>query len=693
MKHKTVVQDGVVQTCCRQCDMHCGVNVHVKGGKIIKISGNSEHPEYQGRICPKATAAIDLVYHPDRLLQPLKKMPNGSFAEISYQDALDEISDKILGLKEKYGAGTLATWTGEAIGFSQQEEYSRRFIHAFGSPNFFSADSICYRARYIATSLVQGYNNLHSDFENSKLTMLWGTNPGISKPPIMKSISNAQKKGGKLIVIDPRYTYAAKKSDLFVKIRPGTDGALAWGLARFIIESGCYDTEFVEKYSFGFEKFKDYADKFTPEYVSRQTGVDSRKIPEIAKLMIQSMPRMVSYTGISLEHQINGVNNMRVIACLGGLCGAVDVEGGEVWPKSFKREKLDVYDDFPLKDQHPIGFENYPVYFDFSKQCHSLTGMDYMLGKGEYPLKGLIISGANPVLTNPNVKKVTNALANTELLVVRDLFLTKTAELADYVLPAASFLERSELHTYGHLQMVALSKKIFEIEGVKDEYSFWHDLAHRLGFGEAYFPWKNEEEVVDWILKPSGVTLETLKKYPQGYQYDSFEYKKYQKQPLHTKTGKFEFASQYMADRGCFEIPEYIPPSYLKKTDAEFPFILITGARKSVYQHSRFRNIKRLNSVIPIPEVEINRSDAERIDVIDKEQVSIISKTGSLVIQADIVEDENILPGFIQITHGWDNANVNILTDDSGNDPISGFPNMKIVPTRIERIKTMEKAN
>ncbi len=682
---KTVIEHGNMKTLCRQCEMHCGLNIDVSKGEIEKISGFALNPQNKGRICPKGPAAKELVYNSDRLLKPLKKQPDGSFSEIEYEKAMDEIAEKMIDIKKEYGARSMSVWTGEAIGFLQQADYARRFIHAFGSPNYFSADSVCFVSRYIVSQLVQGFYNPVPDFADAKLILLWGINPGVTHLPYMISIEAGLKKGAKLIVIDPRRTSAAKRADVFVPIYPGTDGALAWGLAQYLIKTGNYAGEFIEKHSVGFDRFSRYAKRFTPKFVETQTGIPEKTVVEIGEMIVRHAPEVIHSPGISLEHHVNGVNNLRALACLSGLTGSIDIRGGEVWPKEFVMNKLPVYDKIPLLDLSPIGADRFPVLYQFRKECHSLTAMDYMLGKGEYPLRGLIFTGANPMLTNPNSKKVKDAFSGLDLLVSRDLFMTKSAELADYVIPAASFLERSELYLYAHLQRVALSCKVIDAPETTDEYTFWHDLANRLGFSEKYFPWKNETEVNRWLLEPTGISLETLQKHPEGVSYGSFEFEKYQHRPFPTQTGKYEFASKYLKERGYPEVPEYIPPSFMTEDRSTFPFVLITGARKSFYYHSRYRNIKRFRKAIPEAEIEIHPQDAQKLQIDDKERIRVISTQGSIEIRTKIVKSGDILPGFLQVTHGWDDANINLLTDDNEVDPISGFPNMKAVMVRIEK--------
>ncbi|MBW2123984.1 MAG: molybdopterin-dependent oxidoreductase, partial [Deltaproteobacteria bacterium] len=310
------------------------------------------------------------------------------------------------------------------------------------------------------------------DFENADLIVLWGTNLPFSHPPFMRLIADARARGAKLVVIDPRLVSVAYKADIFVQPFPGTDGALAWGLANHLIQTGNYDRPFVEKYSIGFDGFAEYAERFTPEFVEKETGIEGQRLVEIAQMIVQNKPRVINYVGNGLEHHENGINNIRVVACLGGLCGAIDVKGGQTWPQGMGGRSLTLYDEFPLLDQNPIGADRYPVLYRFRRECHTMTAMDYILGKGDYPLPGLIVTGANPVLTNPNARKVRDAFASLELLVVRELFLTESAKLAHYVLPAASFLERSELHYHTDRQLVTLTTKVLDIPGVTDEYTF-----------------------------------------------------------------------------------------------------------------------------------------------------------------------------------------------------------------------------
>jgi anaerobic selenocysteine-containing dehydrogenase len=670
------------QTLCRMCDDHCAVNVYMEDGRITDIDGYAGHPWNRGRLCSKGRAAADLVYHPDRLWKPLKRV-GSEWQEIELEQALDEIAARLQAIRAAHGARSLGVWKGEAVGFAQQEEVARRFAHAIGTPNYFSNDSLCFNGRWIGYATVHGAWSM-PDFENTRCAVLWGSNPPHAHPNMTQMIMRARRRGAKLIVVDPRLSAVARQADLHATPRPGTDGALAWGLIRELIGRGAVDREIAERHSVGFPQLEAYARRFEAEYVERETGVPAELTGRIAAAMARAAPAVVNYVGNGLEHHENGINNIRAVACLDALLGALDRKGGNRLAEGFPANRLTLYEERPLAEMEPIGARRFPVLYGLRRECHTMTAMDAILEGRPYPLKALLLTAANPAMTNPNTNKVRRALGSLELLVVRDLFLTETAQLAHYVLPAASFLERSELHAHGMFQVVTLSRKLLSFPGVQDEYQFWHDLAHRLGAG-AYFPWKNEEELTRWLLEPSGLTLEQLAAHPEGWPYRPIRYEKW-REPLHTPSGKVEFASKYLKDLGYPELPEYRPPAYQSAPDPDYPFVLVTGARKLLFYHSRFQNIERFARVGHAPEMELHPADAARLGLADGDRARVSSRVGAIELPVAVMAPNEILPGAVQITHGFRQANVNLLTPDDVLDPISGFPLMKAVPVRVERL-------
>ncbi|MEI7557118.1 molybdopterin-dependent oxidoreductase [Candidatus Chlorohelix sp.] len=671
------------KTLCRMCNDRCALNVVLADGRITKVTGLKGHPWSEGKICIKAKASTDMVYAKDRLLKPLKKVKN-DWLEISLEEALDEIAFKLEKLKRKYGARCLSVWKGEAVGFAQQEQHARRFCQALGSPNYFSNDSTCFCARWIAYSLVYG-GGLVPDYENADCIVIWGSNPPFSHPFAFEKILKARKNGAKLIVIDPRKNEIARKADLHAMLKPGTDGALAWGLINYLIEKDLYATEFLEHYSIGFDAVQRYARRFTLAYTAKETGIPANLIEQIALNLAKNSPRSLNIVGNGLEHHVNGLENIRAIAFIDAIIGSIDHKGGSRLPEGPGLQDLELYNEIDLSHLNPIGSKKYPLLYNFRQESHTMTGLNSILTGQPYRIRGMLLTAANPVLTNPAANKVKEALSSLELLVVRDLFMTETASLAHYVLPAASFYERSEFHVFPAYNVINLTKKLISLPECQDEYQFWHDLAHRLGLGH-YFPWDNESTLNEWLLKDTGITNNDLETNPEGYQYKPITYEKWKNSPFKTPSGKIEFTSGQLEKLGYHSLPEYRFPAYLRQTNPEYPFTLISGSRKKLYNSSRYHNLEQFQKLDPQPYVGIHPEDALQLGIQDYDLVRISSAIGSLEIQAEVLPPDAILSGYIQVPYGWSEANVNLITPDDRNDPMSGFPSLKAVPVRIEKL-------
>lgn len=672
----------IEKTLCRMCDDRCGIDVHVEDGRVVDVTGNKDHIWNRGRVCVKARAAVDMVYHPDRLLKPLKRTDEG-WREIPLSQALDEIAERLREIEGRWGARSVSVWKGEAVGFGQQEDIARRFIHAFGSPNYLSNDSMCYVARHLGYKLVDGSWPV-ADLENARCVVIWGANPPHAHPNMTQYVMAARRSGAKLVVVDPRLSAIARRADYHLAPHPGTDGALAWGIMRELIKAGAYDHDFVERHTLGFPQLAAYAEAFTPDTVEQETGVPAASLREVVTEFARAAPCVSIYIGNGLEHHENGVNNIRAVVSIDALLGAVDRPGGNLLVPPLPLRRLTLYDELPLTHLGPLGADRFPVLYDMRRECHTMTATEAILGGGPYPLRAMVLTAANPLLTNPHTARVREAFEALDLLVVRDLFMSETAALAHYVLPAASFLERTELHPHAKHHLLSLTRKVLEFPDVQGEYDFWRDLGHRLGLAE-YFPWGDETALNRWLLEPSGISLEELEAHPEGIRYAPPKQGAWERGPFETPSGKVEFTSGYLQGLGLEELPAYRRPAYRERPDPEFPFVLITGARKLVYMHSRFRNIGRFRTATPGPEVEMHPADAQALGLVDGDPAEVASRVGSVVVPVKIMAPQEINPGVLQITHGWREANVNQLTHDDRFDPISGFPLMKSVEVRVTK--------
>lgn len=678
----------VVKTICRMCGTLCGINAHIRDGKLVRVEGDCNNILNKGRICIKGSSAATWLNLPTRLMKPLRR--NGSvFEEIDLERAMDEIAEKLLRIQKEYGDAAIGVWKGEGIDFAQQEELARRFIHAVGSPNYFSNDTQCFASRYLSFNLVYGCWP-QADYENSKLVLNWGTNAPVSHTFWMQQINEGREKGGKLVVIDTRYTEIARQADLFIQPRPGTDAALAWGVIREMVARDEIDHHFVENFTVGFDKVKAYAEAFTYDRVEEVTGVDGETIRRLSDMIAAARPQVSSWPGTGLEHQANGVNSIRAMTIIDALAGAIDRKGGMLTPSGMGQRSLTLYDEKPLPHLEPIGKEKFPVVYAKRGECHTLTLMDQILSGEPYPFKGLVMTAANPVLTNANTGKAIEALKSLELLVVKDLFPTETTQLAHYILPAASFLEREELFCNSAKQAAFITGKYLDY-GLQTEYELFKGLADRMGAGE-FFPWKDDHEVTEWLLEPTGFTVEDLKKSPSGFLYGKYEYEKHVKKqsqgkpPFPTASGKAEFFSQYLEDLGMDGLPVYRAPAYLEAYDSAYPYILMTGARKQKYFHGRYRNIPQLRDAEPHGSLEMHPDDAARIGVKTGDRVRVRSRVGHFETYALVMHAKEIYPGSMQCSHGFADENVNWATYDDVCDPISGFPALKSVSVAVQKL-------
>ena len=679
-----LASEQVVKTTCKLCDQDCGINVYVEEGRIVRVEGMAEHPVNKGLLCRKGMAAIEYVYSPDRLKHPLKR-EGQKWIQIPWDEALNTIARKLEDVKATDGARAIAICSGMPLDRSEAKAYIERFCDVYGIANYFSVGSFCTYGRAMGYILTYGSWTV-ADCQNSECILVWAKNPHKSAPPMAKPVRDAKKRGAQLIVIDPVSTPLAKKADLYLRIRPGTDCALALAMLNVIISENLYDSEFVERWTVGFEKLAEHVKGYVPEKVEKITWVPADLIRETARMYANTKPASI-LQGNALDQSGNGVQSARAIAILQAVTGNLDVPGGNTSPPPFRATYL----RFPgMVAEKPLGADRYPQFFKSCREGQLVVLPEALLSAKPYPLKAMIISGSNPVLTSPNSEKVKQALRRLDFLVVMDLFVTETAELADIVLPAASYLERTELRDYELLGIphVILRKKAIEVEECWPDWRFWFQLAKRLGCGK-YFPWEDEKEAINHLLRPTGITIEQLKENPSGIAYGLMKYRGYEEKGFRTPSRKVELYSERLENLGQDPLPTYYEPaeSPLSTPDLakEYPLILTTGSRMLQYYHSQLHNIPRLRGKSPQPVAEVHPDTAGEYGINDGEMVILEAKRGSIKIKAKVTED--IAPTVVSIPHGWSQANANVLTDDKPEscDPISGFPAFKALLCRVSK--------
>ena len=689
----------IIRTNCRSCHGGCGVLVHLKGGYITKIEGDPDFPTNHGAMCSKGLATLQLVYHPDRIKYPLKRVGNrgeGKWRRISWDEALDTIVDKLEQVKRDYGSECVAL--GQGTG-REYDAFLSRFANLLGTPNVFGAGHMCYLPRLGAASITCGKLPVCDYASNPACVMVWGNNVVWTNADEYtgENLSRSLSQGAKLIVIDPRLTYLAGRADIWLQLRPGTDTALALGMANVIINEGLYDREFVNKYVYGWDKFVGRVQEYPPDKVEEITWVRADKIIRAARLYAQTKPACIQW-GVAIEQTINCTDNNRILIDLMAITGNLDIPGGNVFfvpPEIRTISQFTLYEKLsPEQKEKMLGGDTYRLAGRMRLVTPKMIWDAILTGK-PYPIKAVLIHGSNPVITRANASEVYRALSQVEFLVVTDFFLTPTAELADIVLPAATWLEAECIGGYFFRHgYIFPRKQIVQVGECWSDHKIFNELGRRMGQQD----WgANVEADLDWILEPSGLNWQQVRE--KSYLRGKMEYRKHEKQGFSTPTGKVELYSTILEQWGYDPLPRYreIPESPVSKPQMakRYPYILITGARSPVFFHSEHRMIPWLREIHPDPLVEIHPEVAEKHGIKDGDWVFVESPRGRVKQRAKLTIgiDPRVVaaqhgwwfPEVKTPDHGWKESNINILTDNDpeGYDVAMGSTNLRVLMCNI----------
>ncbi|MFC1896007.1 molybdopterin-dependent oxidoreductase [Thermodesulfobacteriota bacterium] len=692
--------DSVTRSNCRMCHGGCGVLVYTKDGRAVKIAGDPDCPINHGTLCSKGIASTQLAYHPDRLTYPVRRVgPKGSgqWERISWDDALDTIAQRILEYRETFGAESIVMGYGTG---RDNEAVIYRFANLLGTPNVLTAGHFCYGPR-IATSIITCGTNPIVDYENHpKCIMVWGNNVVIANPDCYKgeSFSVSLNKGAKLIAVDPRLTRIAARADVWLQLRPGTDTALALGMANVIVNEGLYDAEFVENYVHGWEPFVKRVNEYPPDRVAEITWVPTEKIREAARLFATVKPAAIQW-GVAIEQQITCANNNRVLMALMGITGNIDVPGGQVLFKPPDIINVGQFGAHRMLTEEQrskrLGGDRFRLAGNFAI-INPKCVWDAILEEKPYPVKMLFLISTNPVVTRANAREVHRALEEVEFMAVSDFFLTPSAELADIVLPAATWLEMDYVGDFWKRHGYLLPRrKVVQIGECRSDHEMLNDLAQRVG--QANHWWDTFEGGLDYILEPMGMTWQEFKE--MDYIRGDVRYEKYRDAGFSTPTRKFEIFSTVLDAWGEDPLPQFREPPESPYSTPElyhdFPYIAITGRRLPGFFHTENRQLPWMRELHRDPVVEIHPDTAEKEGIREGDWVIIESPRGRIRQRAKIYAgiDPRVVsaehgwwfPEKKDPGHGWDVSNINILTDNSYEacDPVMGATPVRTFLCRI----------
>ena len=704
-----------VPTFCPLCVSRCGARADVSDGTLLALHPDPSHPTGSA-ICLKGKAAPEIVYHPARLLHPLRRTnpkgaPDPGWERITWDEALDAVAARLRKAAAADGPESVgfSTSSPSTSAISDAVDWVQRLIRAYGSPNYCSYMELCGWGRYLAPMYTFGASVpgvYLPDLENAGCILFWGYNPSVARLAHATSTAAAVRRGAKLVVVDPRKAGLASKADHWLRVRPGTDAALALSLTHVMIENGWYDADFVRDWTNAadlvdgdtvWDLLTSRCAEFPPERAETITGVPADDIVAAARTLWEARP-VAFYTWSGLEQHSGATQTIRAINVLYALTGSLDVPGGNVLFEAVPSNPIDGREFLSGARPPAVGLDRRPLgpaRFEF------VTGEDFYTAAIEGRITTLVGFGGNMVMAHADSRRGREALRSLDFFVQADLFMTPTAELADIVLPVTTPFESEALkigfeYSQEAQSLVQLRQPLVAPRGeARSDLQIVFDLATRLGLGGHF--WDGDiDAAFRHQLAPSGVTLEQLRAHPEGVRVPlTTRYRKYADAGFATPSRKVELYSATLAAHGYEPLPAYEEPliSPRSRPDLADRYPLVLSSAKSLFFcETQHRQVAALRKSAPEPQVELHPSAAQARGINAGDWVSLDTPYGSIRARAKL--NATLDPQVVFGQHGWweacdelglpgyppygpDSANLNLILPQTPSDPISGSSPMR----------------
>jgi len=703
----------IIRTTCKSCHGGCGVLVAVENNKVMHIEGDPDSLT-RGTMCAKGIASVQDVNNPNRILYPLKRKGergHGEWERISWDEALDTIADRMKSNIRAHGPASISICQGTGRGYNR---YTMRFSRSIGTPNTGFPAHFCFAPKMSVFGLTVG-GRLYCDYhgwggEFPKTQVSWGKQIEITNADGEMGVwfLDSLEKCENLILIDPRTTGISQRSNFWLKIRPGTDAALALGMLHVIINEGLYNKEFVENWTYGFDDLKNRVQEYAPDKVSQITWIPKDEIIETARIIAIQGPCVIQM-GQSLEAGNNSIQTLRAIVCLMAITGNIERPGGMVHWLTPETGPMDEFaKELAQPNGLPIGADKYKLLANphHSLMCH-LPTLFKQLSRNQCQVKMLHSEGSNLMVTYANPRQVRAAILNLQFFSTADLYMTPTTELADIFLPAAHWLETDDIYDMHPRFMIEAINRTAEPAG-----EAWPDnrIYNELGRRVAPEHWFGSvEEMLDhqlrkanikWkVFKGMGILARTGKDQPY-YKYKTDTWKKNGGFP--TKTGKVELYSTGLEEMGYDPLPHYKEPNEspvsMKGEKNRYPLILSTGGRLAQYFHSQYRQVPWLRQTQVWPLVQIHPETAAKLNITDGDWVWIETPRGKIKQMAKLFKGMDPKVVVAQASwwypekpgpdHGVWESNANMLTSNElPCDPCIGSTTLRALMCNISRVE------
>lgn len=675
--------DRRVRTTCGYCGVGCQLDVWVKNDRIVKIKGYDDEPN-KGRLCVKGRFGYEFARHPERLTKPLIRK-NGSFVESSWDEALDLVAETFSKIKAQYGAEAL-TGLASAKCTNEDNYVFQKFIRAvFGTNSVDHCARLCHAPT--VSGLVKAFGsgamtNSIGELENADCILVTGANVTESHPVTATYIKRAVRKGAKLIIVDPRKIDLVQHSALWLRQKLGTDVAWINGIIHIIIREGWVDTDFIRERCENFDELKKAVKDFSPERVEEITGIPKDELFKASEMYAKAEKASIVYA-MGITQHITGTDNVLSLANLTMTTGQIGRVSTGVNPLRGQNNVQgacdlgalpNVYSGYQKVDNPDMKAKFETLWnVDRLSDKVGLTVVEMMNAVLSDKVKAMYIMGENPMLSDPNLRHVEEALSKIDFLVVQDIFLTETAKLADVILPALSCFEKEGTFTNSGRRILRVNKALDQIGDAKLDWKIITEIARRMGYEMAY---ENANEIMEEIASVTPIY--------GGIHYDRLEKEHLQWPCLNRehKGTQYLHKDKFARGKGHFNAVDFIPPA--EKADEEYPFMLTTGRILYHYHTATMtRKSTPLNQYVKDAYVEMSPYDVKKLSLKDKDRIKVSSRRGQIEIY--VKESDRVAPGNLFIPFHFAESPANMLTNDQL-DPKSKIPELKVSACKVEKI-------
>jgi len=657
--------------CPHDCPDTCALLTTVENGRATKVQGNPAHPMTDGVLCTKVSRYAERTYHPERVLQPLKRVgPKGSgqFEPVSWDAALEDIAARLKAIAARDPQAILPYSYAGTMGLVQGESISARFFHKLGASLLDRTICASAGAEALTQTLGNKVGMKVQFFAESKLILIWGSNSIGSNLHFWRIAQEAKRQGARLVCIDPRKTETADKCHEHIALRPGTDAALALALMHELIVNGWLDQDYIDRYTLGWPSLRERALQWPPERAAEVCGVPVAQIRQLARDWGTTQPAAIRLN-YGMQRVRGGGNAVRAVACLPALTGAWRYRAGGLLMSSsghFPVRRAALQRPDLLGERRPRTLNMSTIGDDLLCEASADFGPK---------VEALVVYNSNPVAVAPESGKVVQGFGREDLFtVVLEHFKTDTADYADYILPATTQLEHWDIHTtYGHTDVLLNRPAIAPVGEARTNTDIFRALAARMGFDDACFS-ETDEQLCRMAIgdeKDFEVLLQ------HGFASLPVPDAPFAQGGFPTPSGRCEFFSQRLADMGQDGLPDHVPNYELATEQGPYPLAMISPPARN-FLNSTFVNVQSLRDIEAEPVLEMHPEDAAARGIQDGAVVRVFNDRGSYHCKARLNQRARL--GVVNGLGVWwrklglNGTNVNELTSqhltDMGRAPV-----------------------